>query len=82
MNRDLSEFLNHPLLPSGVKTIFTLDGLKVTSLSDVCAGGDFVAASTDNFRKLDYQIIAGNASPSKKISRGSMIAKEPSLILD
>ena len=77
---ELSNFLDHPLLPSGVKFIFTLDGEKVTCLSQVCGGGDFVAASTDSFKKFDYQTISGNASPSKKNGRrsrepGRMIAK-------
>lgn len=80
LSGELSNFLDHPLLPSGVKFIFTLDGEKVTCLSQVCGGGDFVAASTDSFKKLDYQTISGNASPSKKNGRrsrepGRMIAK-------
>ena len=45
LNADLGHFLNHPLLPSGVKTIFTLDGEKVHTLDVICNGGDFVAAS-------------------------------------
>ena len=45
LNADLGNFLNHPLLPSGVKSIFTVDGEKVYSLDTVCNGGDFVAAS-------------------------------------
>ena len=45
LNADLGNFLNHPLLPSGVKSIFTVDGEKVHTLDAVCNGGDFVAAS-------------------------------------
>ena len=87
LSRELSNFLDHPLLPSGVKFIFTLDGEKITCLSQVCGGGDFVAASTDSFKKFDYQTISGNASPSKKNGRrsrepGRMIAKVRQILFD
>ena len=63
LNRELSHFLDHPLLPSGVKCIFTLEGERVDSLTELCGGGDFVAASNNVFKKIRSECYMNKIIP-------------------
>lgn len=63
LTRSLVDQLN---LPHGARYIFTCDGRKVTSLEQLEEGGNYVCASIDAFKKLDYD---KNESPCWNVNR-------------
>ena len=55
LTRALSNNVN---LPSGVRALYTLDGRKVTHISQLEEGQLYVCAG-DSFKKVDYNHIPG-----------------------
>ncbi|CAL4126621.1 unnamed protein product, partial [Meganyctiphanes norvegica] len=52
---DLTRILDHSIhLTAGVRHCFTLEGSKISALEHLREGGEYVAASSDSFKKLDY----------------------------
>lgn len=51
LTRSLSDNVN---LPQGVRTLYTLDGRKITNLDELVQGESYVCASNEPFRRVDY----------------------------
>lgn len=69
LTRSLSDNVN---LPQGVRTIYTLDGLKITSIEQLVEGDSYVCSSTEAYKKLDYtKNVNPNWSVNVKASSSS-----------
>ncbi|KAM9329025.1 serine/threonine-protein kinase DCLK2 [Gastrophryne carolinensis] len=62
LTRSLSDNVS---LPQGVRCIYTLDGIKITSLEDMQEGESYVCASNESYRKVDYN---RNTSPNWSVN--------------
>uniref|UniRef100_A0A1A8QJ16 Serine/threonine-protein kinase DCLK2 n=2 Tax=Nothobranchius TaxID=28779 RepID=A0A1A8QJ16_9TELE len=51
LTRSLSDNVN---LPQGVRTIYTLDGKKITSIDQLLEGESYICSSIEAYKKLDY----------------------------
>ncbi|XP_072301968.1 serine/threonine-protein kinase DCLK1a isoform X1 [Eucyclogobius newberryi] len=51
LTRSLSDNVN---LPQGVRTIYSLDGVKVTDMEQLVEGESYVCSSIEAYKKLDY----------------------------
>uniref|UniRef100_A0A3Q2E6Y5 Doublecortin domain-containing protein n=1 Tax=Cyprinodon variegatus TaxID=28743 RepID=A0A3Q2E6Y5_CYPVA len=84
LTRSLSDNVN---LPQGVRTIYTLDGRKITSIDQLVEGESYVCSSIEAYKKLDYTknvnpnwSVNVKASPSSSrgpLSLGSAKAGAP-----
>ncbi|CAJ1085764.1 serine/threonine-protein kinase DCLK2-like [Xyrichtys novacula] len=55
LTRSLADNLH---LPQGVRTIYTIDGSKITSMDELVEGECYVCASNEPYRKVDYTKIS------------------------
>ncbi|KAF7661829.1 hypothetical protein LDENG_00251920 [Lucifuga dentata] len=55
LTRSLADNLH---LPQGVRTIYTIDGSKITSMDELVEGECYVCASNEPYRKVEYSKIA------------------------
>ncbi|XP_073498617.1 serine/threonine-protein kinase DCLK2 isoform X1 [Phyllobates terribilis] len=62
LTRSLSDNVS---LPQGVRCIYTLDGIKITSLDELQEGESYVCASNESYRKVDYN---RNTSPNWSVN--------------
>ncbi|XP_038134723.1 serine/threonine-protein kinase DCLK1a isoform X6 [Cyprinodon tularosa] len=84
LTRSLSDNVN---LPQGVRTIYTRDGRKITSIDQLVEGESYVCSSIEAYKKLDYTknvnpnwSVNVKASPSSSrgpLSLGSAKAGAP-----
>ncbi|XP_035998917.1 serine/threonine-protein kinase DCLK1 isoform X4 [Fundulus heteroclitus] len=74
LTRALSDNVN---LPQGVRTIYTLDGKKITSIDQLVEGESYVCSSIEAYKKLDYTKNVNpnwsvNVKASSTSSRGAL----------
>uniref|UniRef100_A0A8D3DH53 Serine/threonine-protein kinase DCLK2 n=1 Tax=Scophthalmus maximus TaxID=52904 RepID=A0A8D3DH53_SCOMX len=69
LTRSLSDNVN---LPQGVRTIYTLDGAKITNIEQLVEGDSYVCSSIEAYKKLDYtKNVNPNWSVNVKASASS-----------
>ncbi|XP_041864256.1 serine/threonine-protein kinase DCLK1a isoform X1 [Melanotaenia boesemani] len=73
LTRSLSDNVN---LPQGVRTIYTLDGLKkITNIDQLVEGDSYVCSSTEAYKKLDY---TKNVNPNWSVNvKASSLSRGP-----
>ncbi|KAL4647759.1 serine/threonine-protein kinase DCLK1-like isoform X1 [Arapaima gigas] len=72
LTRSLSDNVN---LPQGVRTIYSIDGTKVTSLDQLVEGESYVCGSVEPYKKLEY---TKNVNPNWSVNvKTSSVSRAP-----
>ncbi|KAK7925969.1 hypothetical protein WMY93_008279 [Mugilogobius chulae] len=72
LTRSLSDNVN---LPQGVRTIYTLDGSKITNIEQLVEGDSYVCSSIEAYKKLDY---TKNVNPNWSVNvKAAAVSRGP-----